>query len=381
MPVDPLSFATPGQLIAALLDERGWTKRVLAIVLGKDETGINKIIAGKREVDAELAIALEELFGVEADTFLRLQKSYDLARARIVSRADPGRATRARLFGDLPVTEMIKRGWLVADDVKDVAKVEAELARFFGAESPREIEILPHAAKKTAVLGDATPAQLAWIYRVRQIASEMLVAKYSPGAVRDALGSLKSLLLAAEEVRNVPRILAECGIRLAIVEGLPGAKVDGVCFWLDERSPVIGLSTRYDRVDNFWFVLRHEIEHVLRLDGQREVILDAELEGERAGIGPNVSEQERLANASAAEFCVPQREMDRFVARKSPYFAERDILGFANTLRIHPGLVAGQLQHRTGRYERFRAHQVKVRQYLKRGVAVDGWGDVAPVDD
>ena len=66
----------------------------------------------------------------------------------------------------------------------------------------------------------------------------------------------------------MPRIVSECGIRLAIVECLPNAKIDGVCFWLNKYSPVIGLSMRFDQIDNFWFVLRHEIEHVLRRDCQ-----------------------------------------------------------------------------------------------------------------
>jgi HTH-type transcriptional regulator / antitoxin HigA len=381
--MDPEEHQTAGQYILALLEARGWSQAALALVLNVDRTVISKVISNKKPIDAGLAISLGEMFGVDPKGFLALQAKYDLGKAMLERRPDPARADRATLFGDLPVAEMIKRGWLLADGVRDVARVEAELARFFAAPSPREIEVLPHAARKTNVLGEATPAQMAWIYRVKQIAGEMIVARYSPETVRQSLPKLKELLLSAEEVRHVPRILAESGLRFAIVEGLPGAKIDGVCFWLDERSPVIGMSTRFDRVDNFWFVLRHELEHVLRLDGlaRSEVILDAELEGERAGVGPNISEQERFANAAAAEFCVPQREMDRFVARKAPYFAERDILGFANTLQIHPGLVAGQLQHRTGRYERFRAHQVKVRQYLTRGATVDGWGDVAPVDD
>ena len=64
------------------------------------------------------------------------------------------------------------------------------------------------------------------------------------------------------------RILMECGIRFILVEKLPNADIDGVCFWLDEHSPVIGMTTRRDKIDNFWFVLRHECEHVLRGDGR-----------------------------------------------------------------------------------------------------------------
>ncbi|MFX8692489.1 hypothetical protein ABTM44_18400, partial [Acinetobacter baumannii] len=72
---------------------------------------------------------------------------------------------------------------------------------------------------------------------------------------------------APEETRNVPRLLQEAGVRFVIVEGLPGSKIDGVCFWLDDKSPVIGMSLRFDRIDNFWFVLRHECAHVLHGHG------------------------------------------------------------------------------------------------------------------
>ena len=372
---------TPGQLIQELLDARGWTKRVLAVVLDVDETGLNHVIAGKRPISAEMAIALGELFDIPAERFLELQKSFDLAKARIVTRPDPSRAARAHLFGDLPINEMIKRGWLDASDVRDKAKVETALLKFFGANSLDEIEILPHATKKTNVATPATPAQLAWIYRVKKIANEMLVARYSPSAVREAVAKLSNLLNAPEEARKVPRILAECGIRYVIVESLSSAKIDGVCFWLNDASPVIGMSLRHDRIDNFWFVLRHEIEHVLRLHGRSAAMLDTELEGERAGTGDSIAEDERVANEAAANFCVPRQSLGRFVARKSPLFAERDIIGFARTLRIHPGLVAGQLQHETGRYDFFRNHLVKIRSAVAPSAMVDGWGDVAPVEN
>ena len=146
--------------------------------------------------------------------FLELQRSYDLAKARISARPDPRRNTRAQLFSGLPVGEMIKRGWIDASDVRDVPAVEAALAKFFGVPSPDEIEILPHAAKKTMVSTEVTPVQLAWLYRVKEIASEMMVARYSRRAVRAAVPKLSALLAAREEARKVPRILTESGISL-----------------------------------------------------------------------------------------------------------------------------------------------------------------------
>jgi hypothetical protein len=121
-----------------------------------------------------------------------------------------------------------------------------------------------------------------------------------------------------------------------MVEALPGSKIDGVCFWLNEVSPVVAVSSRFDRIDNFWFVLRHELEHVDRRHGLSAVMLDTELEGDRAGIGDGVAEEARVAHEAAAEFGLPKRMMDALIARKAPFFYEHDIRGFAATMNVHP---------------------------------------------
>lgn len=185
-----------------------------------------------------------------------------------------------------------------------------------------------------------------------------------------------------EEVRHVPKILSDVGVRFIIVEGLASAKIDGVCTWLDKGSPVIGMSMRYDRIDNFWFVLRHEIEHVLEKHGQDSVlstVIDSELEGEKAGDNQSLPKEERVANAAASNFCVPRNEMESFIARKDPFFSERDVIGFAARIKVHPGIVVGQIQAHTKKWNFLRKHLVKVRAFLMPTAMVDGWGQTAPV--
>ncbi|MCP4680651.1 MAG: HigA family addiction module antidote protein [Deltaproteobacteria bacterium] len=378
---DPDGFKSPGQIVQATLERKGWTQRVLALVLDVHETSINKVISDRKSITAELALALGEVLQLDPERLLQLQKSYDLAKARIKARPDPGRNLRAHLLGGLPVSEMIRRGWIRADSIRDVETVESELARFFGVPSAKEIEILPHAARKTEVTSEATPVQMAWLYRVKHIASEMLVRKYTPMKGRGAVKALQSLLISPEASRKAPRILSESGIRFVIVEALSGSKIDGACFWLNEISPVIGMTLRYDRIDNFWFVLRHELEHIIQGHGKTAVMLDAELEGDRAGTGPTLSEEERIANEAAADFCVSQQKMRMFISRKDPYFAEKDVIAFSKMLGVHPGLIAGQLQHYTGRYNLFRKHLAKIRPSVGPSAVVDGWGDVVPVDE
>jgi HTH-type transcriptional regulator/antitoxin HigA len=378
MIINTEQFKTPGQLLEWLLDERGWTKRTLAVVLNMDEAKINRLSSDKQPMTADFALLLEEVFGVEASVFLALQCTFDLAMARITSQPDPKRATRAQIHHGLPLADMIKRGWISAKDVRD-PNLEVELSRFFGTNRLEDIEILPHSAKKTEVSSPATPVQLAWLYRVKKIASELLVARYSDEALRAAISKLKPLLVSPEGVRKVPRTLAEAGVRFLIVESLPGAKIDGVCFWLNDRSPVVAMTTRFDRIDNFWFVLRHELEHVLQGHGKDKIMLDTNLAGDDAERS-DISDEETIANQAASEFCVPKKMMDAFVARKAPFFHDRDILAFAKIINVHPGIIAGQIRHRTNSFHRFQNYLVKVRSSVLPNAVVDGWGSVYPVE-
>ena len=363
----------PGHFIREELDARGWTQRDLAFILGAPEQAVNLIVSGKRGISPEMAKALGDAFDVHPDFFANLQKAYDMSRAR---NPDPAISRRARLQSSYPVREMIKRGWLLDTDA---TMLEAQMARFFEARSADEIpHIMEHAAKKTSY-DDIPPAQLAWLYRVKQIANSMSAVRYSEKALREALPRLKELASEPEEARHVSRILMECGVRFIIVECLPNSKIDGVCFW-QNSSPVIGMSLRHDRIDNFWFVLRHEIEHVLQKHGHNaSPIIDAELEGDRASDSDLVSAQERVANAAAADFCIPRAEIDSFIARKTPFFSERDVIGFARRLQVHPGIVVGQIKNKTKRWELLRKYLVKIRQFVLPGAMVDGWGQAAPV--
>lgn len=374
-------YKSPGQMIASLLEQKGWTKRTLSVIMGINETILNKVTSNSRRIDAPMALILEDIFKVPAEEFLAVQKQYDLAIARIDADRDPSREMRASLIGGLPITAMIKRGWLHASSVKDLPAVESSLTRFFSVNRLEDIEFLPHAAKRTDVSINASPAQLAWLYRVKTLASEMLVAKYSPASVKSAIAKIKNLIHSAEELRKVPRILAEAGIRFVIVEALPSSKIDGVCFWLDENSPVIGMSLRFDRIDNFVFVLRHELEHVLRRDGLETAMLDVDVaSGAATQVSQELQDQETRANLAASEFCVPKKMMDAFISRKAPTFAIRDIVGFSRMVKVHTGIVAGQLQFRTNKYHLGRQYLVPVRSIVTPNAVTDGWGDVAPTE-
>lgn len=158
---------------------------------------------------------------------------------------------------EFPVRELVKRGWV--KDSPDVAELEREIFAFYGIGAVDEQPEMAMAAKRSTYATPLSRTQQAWVIRLRRIAEAVVVGPYRETTLRECLPDLQRLTQDPEEIRDAARILAECGVRLVIVEPLPGGKIDGVCLWLNEKSPVIGLSLRLDRIDNVWFVLRHEL--------------------------------------------------------------------------------------------------------------------------
>jgi len=367
----PAEVFSPGEFVKDELEARGWTQADLAEILGRPARLVSEIIAGKKHLTPETAHGLGAAFAMDPQVWMNLESAYRLSRARA-----PGDVVgrRARLYAKAPIKELLRRGWVEPTDSIDV--LEQRVMSFLEMSSLDDEPQFSAAAKRTDYSEQASPSQIAWLCRARQLAREMVLPTYSERALRESLDRLRAFLTEPEEARHVPRVVAECGVRFVIVESLPGSKIDGACFWLDEERPVIAMSMRFDRIDNFWFVLRHELEHVLRKDGRTEAIVDAELEGDNAGTGTELPTSERAANRAATDFCVPTKQMDSFVARKSPFFSEVDLVGFARVLGVHPGIVAGQLRRRINKWNVFGKHLVKIRFAVLPSATVDGWGEV-----
>lgn len=360
----------PGEFLRDELEARDWSQTELAEIMGRPVRLINEIIAGKKAITPETAIQLGDSLGTGPELWMNLESQYQLSR---VQASDQLVARRARLYDRFPVREMIKRGWIVA--TKSIDELESQFKAFFDLKDLGDPVCLSHAAKKTNEADPPSKFQIAWLFRARQLAAGTAVPKYSSKTLEAALPKLQALLSAPEETRHVASILFECGVRFVAVEAIPGTKIDGACFWLSNNQPVIALSLRLDRIDNFWFVLRHEIEHVLRGHGQEfGYILDQDLDGSASDT--TIAEVERVANAAASEFCISQQELNGFMARVGPFYAEDRVVLFAQRLRVHPGLVVGQLQRRLRRYDLFRKYQVKLRSCVISSALTDGWGVV-----
>jgi HTH-type transcriptional regulator/antitoxin HigA len=368
----PAEVFPPGEFIKEELDARGWMQEDLAEILGRPTRLVNELIAGKRGITPETAKGLGEAFGTSAPFWMNLESAYRLSLN--VSEHEPV-ARRAVLYAKAPLRAMMRRNWIELSNNIDV--LEKNVCDFFNlTHINEEPQFFSYVAKKSTKYNHLTPEQNAWLFRASHLANCISVLAFSQTYLSNAFEQLKALLPTEDEIRKIPKILSECGIRFLVIEPLPQSKIDGATFWMND-TPVVVLSLRYDRIDWFWYTLMHELAHVKYGDGRQNdnFTLDNDLLDAQNKPTGNRPPYEVRADRFAADFLVSQTEMDNFIARTGPLYSKNRIVGFANRINVHPGLVVGQLQHRDEiKYAHNREMLTKIRHIITNGALTDGWG-------
>ena len=353
----PAEVFPPGDFIKEEMEARGWSQADLAVIMGRPVQAINEILAGKKSITPITARELASAFDVDPKLFLNLDNAYRLS----LSKTDMTPvAHRAKIYAKVPVREMIKRKWIPGS--ADLDHLERQVCDFLELESLDHDTHCDFAARKSDDYTEMTSAQLAWFYRCRRIAHDQTVPSFSLAAFEKVVPTLPKEFADEQALERLPAELARHGLILVLLENLPGAKIDGAAFWLDQR-PVVALSVRYDRVDSFWYTLMHELAHIV-LHGVKHAGIDLDLVGPSAATkGKPTVEQE--ADRQATEWLVPRNELTKFINRTKPYYSHDKIARFAESLGVHPGVVVGQLQHRQEiGWGHSRKFLVKVRHVL-----------------
>ena len=358
----------PGEFIKDELEARGWLQTDLASILGRNTGTISQIISGKQPINPELARALSAAFGTSAEYWMNLQTAYELWKVQ-ESSDEKAIQRRARLHDKVPLKELLRRKWIESSESVDV--LEQRVCEFLEIDSITDEPAMGFAARKTGSHVEPTqPSLIAWMKRSKFLAKGVHAERYTEKKLRDVLPRLRNYMQNAEDIRHVPRLLAEAGVRLVAVEHLPQTKVDGVTFWLDKHSPVIVLSLRYDRLDWFWHTLLHEIDHVLHGEGVTAPCID-----DLAELSPSRPPEEIRCDDFAATFSIDRSSLEDFIARVHPYFTPEKATGFAMRMRVHPAVAAGQVRNRLNNYSVLSTLvSIKIRPLLLDSVMCDGWG-------
>ena len=253
-------------------------------------------------------------------------------------------------IGDLawdqfPIKEMYRRNWFegFSGSLKTAIDNAEELITQFVTSSFNKP--IYNAARQRIRLGGNVNryALLAWQCRLIMLARKRgLKTKFKQQTISDNwLNKLVKLSHQKNGPQEAVDYLEKAGIRLIIIPHLPSTYLDGVALLLPD-GPVIGMTLRYDRLDNFWFVLFHELVHIKKHlhKGKVEIIFD-DLEVEADGI-------EKEADECAGKILIPEEKWETALARY--VISEETITEFAKEIEVSPAIVAGKIRREAENY-------------------------------
>ncbi len=335
-----IGYPDPVAAIQFRMDQAGLTPRDLVPFIGS-RSKVSEVMSGKRAITMPIARALHTHLGISADILLKQPGSslpdtaYDIDWTRF------------------PLRAMANAGWIrsvhrLKDNAEDLVSTLMQRA---GASSPTAAMLYRKNDHRRLNAKTDDYALQAWCWQVMAQARERVqIAPYLPESVdSEFLRSVAQLSASEDGPKRARTMLAHSGIGFEVVHHLPKTYLDGAAFLLDDGRPVIGLTLRYDRIDNFWFTLLHELAHVslhLEEGGEDSAFVDdLSLRDVDKGIG---DARERQADDMAEEALIPWELWVNSPVRQEP--TPMRVLNFAHRWGVHPAVIAGRVRHECGNY-------------------------------
>jgi len=246
------------------------------------------------------------------------------------------------VWGQLPYKEMIKRKWF--DLPRGANPIERVKEYFLHAAGPQFATAF-HRKKMRSGNVPNEYALIAWQARILERARSKIAAdEIAPFGHDDRwLPELVRLTKRKDGPNRARDLLAKKGIVLIVERHLPGSYLDGGAMLADGETPVVGLTLRYDRLDNFWFVLMHELGHVFQhlFDSLRFDFFDEEGASDGDAI-------EAEADKFALDALIPEVLWDQCLSRFA--LSEEAVKIDAEKIGIDPSIIAGRIRKERGNY-------------------------------
>lgn len=332
----PVDLPDPVTAIRFRMEQQGLRNKDLVPFIGS-ASKVSEVLNGIRPLSLNMIRRLNHGLGIPADILVQ----------EPVQTAASERAIDWQAF---PLAEMRKRGYFEGFEgsLQELKEYAAEwLTRLFSSVRGG-FDLEPALLRTTAHLRNndkvSDPCALwAWQARVLQKASErQLPSSYVKGTVTlEWMQNLSRLSWSDKGPELAREYLEKAGIHLVIEPHLPKTYLDGAACVGGNGSPVIALTLRYERLDNFWFTLMHELAHVaLHLDGSEAWFID-NLDAESG------DDKEQQADALAQRALLPESIDYGSITLAS------SVRKLANELNIAPAIIAGRVRHESGNHRLF----------------------------
>ncbi len=262
----PFYNVGPGNFILDFLESLGWTQSDLAEVTGFSVKTINLLINNKQGITPDTAVMLEKAFGTPSEFWIEVDAKYQIRRKEEQnSERNELIAKKAMLRKYMPVAEMKKKGWFLYD-IDTVKGIEQECIRLFGEPSVPESEYsqdYEFCARQTSFDYEYTLwYSKTWFGYAKLHASTFDLPEYDRARLEGIADNLFEYTLKSDGVAELIDDLKACGVGFFCLSHLQKTYLDGAAF-VCGNNPFVVYTCRYDRIDNFWFVMAHEIAHVL----------------------------------------------------------------------------------------------------------------------
>lgn len=325
----PFETPDPIEAIRFRMEEQGLMQRDLIPYIGS-KSKVSEVLSGKRPLTLQMIRAINK--GLEIPFEILMQEPKKLQ----VEQSDWD-------WQQLPFLEMIKRNW-IKTNYDDYREHITELVQNFLEPLGGHLPHISMCRRSLGVENNVTSySLLAWAVRVLVKAKTEKLSDYKHGIVtKDFIKQVVSLSWSSQGPLLAKEFLSQHGIALIVEPHLPNTKLDGMATISDDGKPVVGLTIRYDRIDNFWFTLVHELSHVAQhFEYLKDPFID-DLEGY------SDDPKEKEADKLASEVLIPRTiwKSSRAWQQKTP----SAVTDLAKQLGIHPAIVAGRIRRESENY-------------------------------
>lgn len=184
-------------------------------------------------------------------------------------------------------------------------------------------------------------ALAAWHARALQLAEEQdLPPYYQSRITKEFIQDIIRLSYYDNGPLMARDMLNSCGIAFVLLPHLPRTYLDGASFKTAAGRAVVGITLRFDRLDNFWFTLVHELAHIYLHFNDNYAFFDDTEKNMETSMLP----VEQQANKMAWEQLISTEKWEKFLEAYLLIGNEDFIQSFADELRISPAIVAGRIR-------------------------------------
>lgn len=318
----------PGATIKEQLSEMKMTQKEFAIRMDMSEKHISKLINGEVQLTSDVAERLEVVLGVPARFWSNLEAIYREKIAKV--KAENEMDEDIIIAKNLPYNEMAKLGWVSVTN-KPVERV-ANLRKFFKVVNLPVLEnahLNKIACRRLVITEKGDFALLAWANQVRILAENVKTAPIDIKKLSNSLFEIRKMTNQTPEQfeKQLKDLLASCGVALVFLQHLKGSFLQGATF-LSGNKIVLGMTTRGENADKFWFSLFHELAHIIL--------------GHIGKAGEIDEQDEKAADFWACDILIPKTDLEKFLHFNK--LSHQTICAFASDIGVAPGIVVGRLQ-------------------------------------